>query len=262
MNNSFENELRRSMDSLVFTPGEKDLICGRLAFAAARGEDHATTRMEGVKMKKRLIPRTVLIAATMIMVMTATVFAAGKITSWVSHTYVGNEYLSAEEMNDAAAQLAYPALPDALAGGYAFESGNTVDVSGVDDAGEVADTWKDLSAQYTNKDGITVSLSVTDHFDAKEENNATLTRTIADIPVYYYYDEYLTLASENDLTGEMKERLESDDHFFVGYGSGGTETLFYSSVTFVKDGYFYHLYTKDGISADDLFAMAEEILMK
>jgi len=59
----------------------------------------------------------------------------------------------------------------------------------------------------------------------------------------------------------IQERNENDDLFFVIYG-GDNETYFFSSASFVKDGVHYLIYTKDNVSADDLFSMAEELIVK
>ena len=94
-----------------------------------------------------------------------------------------------------------------------------------------------------------------------ETRTPTETLTINGITVSYNYDEYLFLPTEDEpLSPEVQEREKTDDHFFVSYGSSEAETVFYSGVSFVKDGVSYHLFTRDDISADDLFSLTEELI--
>ena len=142
--------------------------------------------------------------------------------------------------------------------------GNTVLVSGKDDAENTLEKWNDLYAEYTDADGAGVSLSLSAYTaDEADDRTPTETRTIDGITVSYNYDEYLVLPNENEpLSPEVQAREETDDHFFVSYGSSEEETIFYSGVSFVKDGISYNLFTRNNISSDELFDMAKELIGK
>ena len=79
MSDILSKRLQRSMDSLVFSDSDKKKICMQLRMKAAQKERIGT-------MKKRIRTRRIVaIAAVCIMVMGVAVFAAGKISSIVSH---------------------------------------------------------------------------------------------------------------------------------------------------------------------------------
>ena len=151
-------------------------------------------------------------------------------------------------------------FPDALGGSYIFEGGNTVNVGEKD--GTRADKWDDLSAVYKSADDDTVTLTLSDMMSDEEKRTPTEIRVIDGIVASFNYDEHLVLAGEGkSLDAAIQERMENDEHFFVSY-SDKEETYFFSSVSFVKDGVSYHIYTTDNISADVLFSMAEELILR
>ncbi|MBR1478634.1 MAG: hypothetical protein IJ608_11855 [Lachnospiraceae bacterium] len=161
---------------------------------------------------------------------------------------------------DAKQEADIPDFPEVL-GDYAFDGGNTVHVSGKDDAGNTLGRWKDLNAMYKNADGAVVNLTVSAILPDGDGRTPTETRTIDGIEVAYNYDEYLLLPQEYEpLDEDVKSRMENDEHFFVSYGSSETETIFYSFASFVKDGVSYTIFTRNEISADELFKMAEELI--
>ena len=90
---------------------------------------------------------------------------------------------------------------------------------------------------------------------------ATDSRTIDGIDIQYNCDEYLVLPSEDyELDEAVKNRMETDDHFFVSYGSNEEETIIYKGVSFEQNGIFYHLYSSDNIGSEELFQMAAELI--
>ena len=62
-------------------------------------------------------------------------------------------------------------------------------------------------------------------------------------------------------TEEELKREETDDHFFISYGSDERETYYASSAAFDMADVHYCIMTFDeNITSDELFGMAEEII--
>ena len=259
MNTNFEKEFQESMNRLHFSANDKErlyqtLVCAGLM--CKESEDH-------IMMKKQNLTKVAAIAAVCFLATGATAFAASRIVSYESSSSGDYEYASVEEINPASSGADLPEFPETLCGRFAFDGGNTVNVSGKDDSGNPVGNWDDLLAVYQADDGTSVNLTLSAELSEDDTRTPTDARVIDGIRVSYNYDEYLCLPSENEeLSNDIQSRMETDDHFFVSYGSTTPETYFFSNVSFVKDDVSYHLYTKDGISSDELFTMAEELIRR
>lgn len=263
MYNEIEKEFSRAMNTLHFSPEDKDRMITKIIQHQNRAK-----KSEDTIMKKWTLPKVAAIIGTCILVSGGTVFAASKIISYEAGSKGTYDYTSVTQMNDAtddvqtSTDVKMPEFPDSLGGNYAFDGGNTVYVSGKDDIGNTIGTWDDLRAVYKNAEGGIVNLTLSYNVSDDEYRTPTETRTINGITVAFNYDEYLILPDENDpLEASVQERKENDDHFFVSYG-GDRETYFFSDASFVKDGIRYLIFTNDAVSADDLFSMAEELITK
>lgn len=263
MYKEIEKEFCRSMDTLHFSPEDKDRMVGRIIQC-----QNQSMKREISAMKKWTLPKVAAVAATCIIATGGTVFAASKIISYEAGSKGAYDYTSVMEMNDAtddvqsATDVKMPEFPDSLGGDYVFDGGNTVNVSGKDEAGNTIGKWDDLRAVYKNPDGGVVNLTLSYNISDDEDRTPTETRTIEGITVAFNYDEYLILPDEDEpLEAAVQERKEHDDHFFVSYG-GNKETCFFSNASFTKDGIRYLIFTNDDVSADNLFSMAEELIAR
>ena len=258
MRKTFEDEFKKTMDTLRFSPEQKTHMAKNIL-------QYQNKNREDVKMNKWTLPKAAAVAATCLLVTGGTVFAASKIITYTASSNANYDYSSATEMNSATsdrqenAEVKMPDFPDSL-GGYSFDGGNTVYVAGKDDVGNTLGKWDDLRAVYKNEDGDIVNLTLSYNLSDDENRTPTETRTIDGITVSFNYDEYLILPDENEpLEASVQERKENDDHFFVSYG-GEKETYFFSNASFIKDGVRYLIFTNDDVSADDLFKMAAELI--
>ena len=242
------------MDGLYFTDDQKNRIRERIMHPR-----YSAVEREEKSMKKLTVKRVAVIAAACVMVTGVTAFAGGFISTYTSSSHDYYDYESASDINGHTGSGS-PVFPEGFDNGFIFDGGNDVNVEGLDDAGVKQEKWTDLHAVYKNTEGEEITLAVSER-DLEEEREATETRVIGGTDVYFNYDEYLSLPDESyELDEETKERMESDDHFFVGYGTGEKETYFYSGISFEKDGYSYHLYSIDDVDRETLFTMAQELL--
>lgn len=153
-------------------------------------------------------------------------------------------------------------MPEFIGKGFAFKGGNTVKTEGKDDEGNTVMETDDFIADYTDKEGRNVTIRMSQIPYDREGREATNIRMIDGITVNYDFDEYLILPDECcKLDDETKERKENDSHFFVNYGeTEKTENLFYSTVTFEKDGVSYEISSFDDVGEEELFSMAQELI--
>ncbi|MBQ9437599.1 MAG: hypothetical protein IJU50_04640 [Lachnospiraceae bacterium] len=264
MSNNFEKQFQESMNRLCFSPSDKEKMQGKLM----RSMQDMTER-EDELMKKWTLPKMAIAAAFCLMMAGLTVFAASKITQYTSSSNAYYDYGSIAEMTAAQAgssgqnESAMPEFPSSFGSGFVFDGGNSVQVSGQDDAGSTVDAWEDFRAVYKDKDGKAIFLTMS--YKPLDEGGAspTETRLFNGIAANYSYDEYLFLppsAEEQGLDPEVQERLENDDHFYVSYGSETPETKYFSGITFEKDGISFIISTYEDVSKEELFSIAEEII--
>ena len=254
LSGDFKEEFRESMNALHFREDGKGRIHDRLLF----NQRESAKRKENT-MNKWTLKRSAAAAAVCIMITGITAFAASKIAYYTAASGTGYEYKTVSEMN-AKNHSELPAIPETLGSGFTFAGGNDINVEGKDESGATVGKWKDLDAQYTDPSGKTVTLSLTAHFD-EEDRSATEIRTISGLQVRFDQDEYLVLPDENaELDEDVRTRMETDDHFFVSYGSEQPETVIYRNVSFEKDGIGYTLYTSDDIDSGTLYRMAAELI--
>ena len=264
MRNNFEEEFIRSMDTLRFSPEDKKRMAGNILRYRNQKEEREDTIV-----KKWTLPKAAAVFAACLFITGGTVFGASRLVMYTASSNGSYDYSSLAEMNDATSgvsdkeEVEIPEFPEVL-GGYTFDGGNTVNVSGKDDAGNTLGKWDDLRAVYKNEGGSEIYLYLSAKMPDEEDRTPTETRTINGITVTHTYEEYLFLPpdAEGDLDPEIQKRLDTDDHFYVSYGSSEKETCFYSNASFVKDGISYDIFTRDVISADELFNMAAELISR
>ncbi|MBR1743484.1 MAG: hypothetical protein IJ733_16750 [Lachnospiraceae bacterium] len=265
MSDNFETEFKNSMKELHFSSGERKRLLGKLLQT-----EKVMKEREVIPMKKWTLGRTAAVVAACLVITGATAFGASKITSFMATSNPGQEYHTADEMSAAQAEmqkhskntsLRFPEFPDSFSTGYKFSSGNTVQVDGRDEEDHTVGEWEDLSAEYKNSAGNSVSIEMSYHPGETPKYAATEERTIKGVKMRFDYDEYLELPDESyELDAATKKRMEKGEHFYVSYGSSEKKTEFFSSVSFTKDGIFYLIDTFDDVDREELFSMAEELI--
>lgn len=254
MSVNFEKEYCDSMGKLQFSTREKDRLYKTLVQAGT------STESEGLFMRKTRFPKAAVIAASCIMIMGATVFAATKIAYLSGSSSSEYDYKTVSEMN--ASDNDYPDYPETLGNGFKFDGGNIVKTEGMDESGNTVESWDELEGTYKNSDGKKVHFSVTSRLHAADDDERTPTavKEIDGTDVAYNYDEYLFVPVDYEPDNAEKERMEEDAHFFISYGSDEPETKYFSSVYFEQGEIAYTLYTFDDVSQDTLFEMVGDLL--
>ena len=256
MSDRIAERMQTSMSSMAFSESEKKMICVQLGIRAAQAE-----RMGSMNKRVRT-RRIVAIAVVCVMVMGAAAFAAGKISMTFGHGHSGYDYRTEDDLSKAALNNNLASLPGQFSNGYKLEGGNEEKVNGADDGGNIISTWTEVSADYIYQGKrVTVSESRTPAgFTEASGVKADDTRVIIGIDVTSRYFDYLFVPPDYEPDEEIAAREKEDSHFTISYGSDKVTNERADFVTFEKNGISYNIMSFDGVSKDDLFAIAEGLI--
>lgn len=149
--------------------------------------------------------------------------------------------------------------PKAFDNGFLFAGANTVDTNGMDDEGNVAESFTEVSIRY-EKDAqqmnYVVKQGITNYADEELEKKQV---TESDGITYYVtHDNYLFLPADGEPTAEDLE-AEKAGELFISYGSSEREEQVYSGISWNADGKHYSLFSMDvTMDAEELLAMAKQ----
>ena len=93
MRKTFEDEFKKTMDALRFSPEDKKRITEKII--------QTYSEQRRINMNKWTLPKAAAIAATCLLVTGGTVFAASKIIMYTASSNANYDYSSATEMNSA-----------------------------------------------------------------------------------------------------------------------------------------------------------------
>lgn len=213
-------------------------------------------------MKKFSMKKLVIGVAAGCLLLSGGVFAAGRVVSLSSHSYLWDAYRSYGDMDKAQAELGYSVdTVEAFSNGYRFDQMSVDDVNGADEDGNVIYTYKDLNISYEKSGEPRMWLSVNRPVERQTRTGEPeATRQAEEITLYYDTTTYKFVPPSYELTEEDQANLERDD-FTISYGSEAVEVQKCTNVTWEKDGVYYDLGGFNlNLSAEEVFDMAEEIM--
>jgi len=148
--------------------------------------------------------------------------------------------------------------------GFTFQNAEIFDMSDYnEDGADLADA-SGVDVTYTKNGMADIYLDVEPVSTIRNDKDTSMeTRMVGDVAVKYSLDEYLLLppSQEGQVSQELLDRMENDDHFFISYGSDEEMTQMTTSLTFDVNGIHYCLLTFDTtLTIDELFGMAEELI--
>lgn len=220
------------------------------------------SQKEAGNMKRFSMKKLVIGVAAGCLLLSGGVFAAGRVVSLSSHSYLWDAYKSYGDMDKAQAKLGYPAdTVEEFANGYRFDKMFVDDVNGTDEDGNVIYTFKDLQISYKKSGEQAVWLSAAKPVEQQVRKGAPeATRQVEGITLYYDETTYKFVPPSYELTEEDQANLERDD-FTISYGTDEVKVQKSSNVTWEKDGVVYNLSGFDlNLSSDEMFDMAEEVM--
>ncbi len=257
--NTFEQAYQKSIESICFSTEEKVALCSRLEKAAA-----LQRKGDGQMEKKKAIPRAAILVAILILATAATVFAAGKVRSIASRSWSSYDYTTPEEINTALEEAGMKMLPETLREGFGMDGGNIVANEGMDEEDAIVDTWESISVTYKDADDRSLYIEASCYGGMYEDRSswpeATETKTIKGIEIRYDHSEHFMVPPDYEVDEETKERAEKDFHFAIGYGTDEPKTMFFDTIQFTMGGADYVVYSSDGVSGEELFSIAEQLI--
>ena len=255
---------KESMDELHFSDIQKEKLIKRLS--------DANSEKNGGFMKAKLnIKKISAAVAACCILVGGTAFAAGHIATIVSHNRLFSDTTNFDDLTklEQEANIDVVAV-DSFSNGYLFNHMEIVDMETLDDSNNKMNDYSGIEIYYAKDNAPNIWLNMSpvmneEHLDESslDATRAQETRIIDGISLYYSKDEYLFLPATEDSqpTEEETKRMDSDDHFFISYGSDERETSFSSNVVFEIDGVIYDLSSFDNdMSAEEFLDMAEEIV--
>ncbi|MBR1623404.1 MAG: DUF4179 domain-containing protein [Pseudobutyrivibrio sp.] len=257
---------KESMDELHFSAIQKEKLFKRLS--------DANCEKNGGFMKSKFnIKKISAAVAACFVLVSGTAFAAGQVASIASSNRLFTKTSNFEKLEklEDDANIDVTAIEN-FSNGYTFDYMEIEDMQTYDEEQNKLHDYSGISIQYKN-DGLPevfVDMSpVIDEAHHIDENSdeaakAELSRVVGDIVLYYSQDEYLFLPASEEADGptdEEKLREETDNHFYISYGSDERETQIFSNVSFEMDNVIYVICSFDNsLSGEEFLDMAEEIV--
>ncbi|HIY12104.1 MAG TPA: hypothetical protein H9842_00760 [Candidatus Agathobaculum merdipullorum] len=154
-------------------------------------------------------------------------------------------------------------MPESFSNGFVFKNGVHVYGGEKDEDGNVLREWTNIDAEY-ERNGVTLHLGTGEaHNDGTTVDTSTFddTREIDGVIVQYSADDYKAVPADYEPTAEEQAAVEAGD-LQIGYGSNKITEQEYQFLRWEQDGVSYTLSGFDlGMTADDLFQMAQEIIV-
>ena len=244
-----KNELNKSVEDSSPSDYLKNKIDLEINSQGEKGE---------FKMKKRFV-----LVAAAALVLSAGVFAAGKITGTISSSTSFYNYTNYTDMAKAEKKAGFDVYAPESLGDYKFE-GITIDnIADIDDTGAKLNKRKGIDVDYKNADGDIVMLSIDKHPDNAKTVDKEFYHEMRDIngvQVYYSRIESVVLPDEKDASKEELERSEKDPFFNLAIGSDKREESASKHLLFDYKDIQYSLMAGDDMDVNEFYKMAEEII--
>ena len=148
-------------------------------------------------------------------------------------------------------------VPERFENGFVFQQMDLHYTDVTDEEGRVKESFPELVARY-ERERMKVTLNVNRARPQPHEKGWT-ERECGDFSVWCLSQTYKVVPEDYQPTEEDRARQQSGE-LTISWGSDRVELLDTSFVQFVMDGADYLLMSMDGMSVDELFAMAEEII--
>lgn len=213
---------------------------------------------ENMNMKRfSFTPRTIVIASLLTVALATGVIASGGAASIIGHSNPGdaiNHFPTAEEVQETVDYA--PKYVENL-GGYKFDNAQPSNSSDMDEAGNVIDSYKDISFNYKTDKGI-LALHTTPAVREGDKTGEAL--SYKGVTLYYSSYTYKSVPPEYKPT-EEENRLQASGELMIGYGSDKIEEEKTQNIIWVEDNITYNLMDM-GVEIDkaDLISMAQQVI--
>ena len=221
--------------------------------------------LEGRKMKKFKVKKTVLLVAACCMLLGTVGLASSGIISYTSAWSWSSGEKDFTKLGELEAEVGFSVKAiEQFQNGYQFSDMTITNNTGYDENGNAMTHYKDIAFTYKKDGEDTLSIHVEREENAQsyEEREPDLTKSIEDIEVTYKTDTYKWVPAGYEPTEEDKINMERDDYFISEGGEDPISEGFVSHVTWVQDGIYYSIMNAHGKTEPEvLFQMAEELIL-
>ncbi len=206
----------------------------------------------------------VLAAACCLLMGTVGVASSGKVTTLFTavsmDNFMGKSFSQLPEAEKKAG-FKIKAL-ESFSNGYKFTEMETFTTNGADENGNILERYNEISLDYKKAGEYPLSLYAMEATYARTENRiAKQTADINGVKVSYYVDTYKMVPVGYELTARDKENLQKND-YYISEGAEEISEGQHTTIVWYQDNICYMLITTKGvIPAEELFAMAEELIM-
>jgi hypothetical protein len=261
MNDQIKEIYNHSMNELHFSGQTKEKLFRAIS------EQYSEQNSGGKIMKASFRFKSAgIVAAACVMLIGVTAFAGSGIVSRIeSHNRIGSEITAYEDMAKLEKTISMDVLTvEKFSNGFTFQNAEIFDMSDYnEDGADLADA-SGVDVTYTKNGMADIYLDVEPVSTIRNDKDTSMeTRMVGDVAVKYSLDEYLLLppSQEGQVSQELLDRMENDDHFFISYGSDEETTQMITNLSFDVGGVHYCLMTFDTtLTVDELFGMAEELI--
>lgn len=213
------------------------------------------SKIKKISFKKKLV---VAVAATFVLGTTA--FAAGKLSSIVSHSSNIPTYRSMPSIEVINKDFGFsPNLVEKFENGYEFKSGHTSNQEGYDESGNSLGESKSLMILYKNGKSD-ISMHVEDMTLVGEDTSSVSAGNYKGSELKYTGYTNKIVPPDYEMT-EQDKQDEASGKYVFSVGSREIETSEMQHIAFELDGLYYSILAVDSeLTQDDLVKMAKEII--
>ena len=122
-------------------------------------------------------------------------------------------------------------------------------------------TLQELISYYKNEQGQMLALRASLNLEGlpRDERTPASTKTVGDVELSFYRDEYKFVPEDYQLSEEEKEWASQPGHY-VSYGSDEVREQVTTFLVWTENDIRYSFLDWDSLEPEALFAMAEEMI--
>lgn len=220
--------------------------------------------LEGRKMKKFKVKKTVLLVAACCMLLGTVGLASSGIISYTSAWSWSSGEKDFTKLGELEAEVGFSVKAiEQFQNGYQFSDMTITNNTGYDENGNAMTHYKGMDFTYKKdgEDSLSLNTEQEINMQADTEQKPDEVKIIEGIEVEYYLSTYKWVPVDYELTEEDKKNMEKDNYFISDGASEISENLV-SGVSWVQDGIYYHIGNIYGKTEPEiLFQMAEELIL-
>jgi hypothetical protein len=254
----FEESIRQTLSNISNQAEASEWLSLRVKNAIRQ----QTNKEESV-MKKRFTLKSVAIIAAVLCLTTVTVFAASRVSGYISMSSTKAAYTSFPAEETLQKDLGFvPKAVSTFSNGYTFTSAEIAGISAVDKSGKKISDTKAINYRYTSGQGKKISLSVHKVLPDESMDSKAVKTDYKGITLLYSSQKYKFVPENYKMTEEDKKAQQSGEVEY-SYGSDKVENSLIQNVIWMNNGVSYNLMAMDSdLTQADLTAMAKETVDK